>query len=600
MHKRQRTEGRAQRHEQRWNPFERDPFERAAAEPRAAQSGPAPWGTRFASLSEELRAFAAYVALDAEEEAAREQLVALVREVVAEECAGARVEAFGSWPAGLSAFDGDVDLRVVGGTAPRRGSRGEALLQRLGDALRPRVRSVRVITSARVPIVSLESHSSVQADVSLGSDDGATAVLTGLARAQPAFVPVVLALKLLLSQHALNKVYTGGVSSFRLCVMVARLFEERARSEVVEPSDLLLRALRLYGCQMDWTATDTLSAQIGIAARFDSQTFQIWRVVDAMRGALHALARPNGAGLREVIDASGLRARREASRASLAGSAPAAADRGGGWKAQGDEAMGSQRFELAFGSYTAAMAEPCLHGPSVAGDERQRLAVLLSNRSAAALGLSCPAQAEEDARRSASLRPGWGRPWARLGAALELQQRYGEAADALKRALECEPSNERWQAEYRSLHARETSDDTRDCSSSSSGGREEHKARGNEAFRARRSAEAAGWYTRAIEADGDASSAGEASSNGAEVAVLRSNRSAAFMKLGANSEALAEARRCVKLDASFVKGYLRLGEALGAMGRWGDAIDALEEGLALEPAHAALQSALAQAASHSS
>ena len=83
----------------------------------------------------------------------------------------------------------------------------------------------------------------------------------------------------------------------------------------------------------------------------------------------------------------------------------------------------------------------------------------------------------------------------------------------------------------------------------------------------RRSAEAAGWYTRAIEADGDASSAGEASSNGAEVAVLRSNRSAAFMKLGANSEALAEARRCVKLDASFVKGYLRLGEALGAMGR---------------------------------
>ena len=352
---------------------------------------------------------------------------------------------------------------------------------------------------------------------------------------------------------------------------------------------------------LGWTATDTLSAQIGIAARFDSQTFQIWRVVDAMRGALHALARPNGAGLREVIDASGLRARREASQASLAGSAPAAADRGGGgWKAQGDEAMGSQRFELAFGSYTAAMAEPCLHGPSVAGDERQRLAVLLSNRSAAALGLSCPAQAEEDARRSASLQPGWGRPWARLGAALELQQRYGEAADALKRALECEPSNERWQAEYRSLHARETSDDTRDCGSSSSGGREEHKARGNEAFRARRSAEAAGWYTRAIEADGDASSAGEASSNGAEVAVLRSNRSAAFMKLGANSEALAEARRCVKLDASFVKGYLRLGEALGAMGRWADAIDALEEGLALEPAHAALQSALAQAASHSS
>ena len=172
----------------------------------AASDGASPWGARFESLSDELRAFAAYVAPDAEEQAARAHLVQLVSEIVKEEWPGSRVEAFGSWPAGLSAFDGDVDLRVVGG--PRRGDHGE--LRQLGAALRPRVRSLEVIASARVPIVSLESHRGIKADLSLGGDDGATAVCTGLARTQPGFVPVVLALKLLLSQHALNKVDTGG------------------------------------------------------------------------------------------------------------------------------------------------------------------------------------------------------------------------------------------------------------------------------------------------------------------------------------------------------------------------------------------------------
>ena len=122
------------------------------------------------------------------------------------------------------------------------------------------------------------------------------------------------------------------------------------------------------------------------------------------------------------------------------------------------------------------------------------------------------------------------------------------------------------------------------------------KARGNAAFHDQQHCRAVGIYTRAIHL---ASEAGQGAHHGAsprELAVLLSNRCAACLALGATSAALQDARRCLSADPSFVKGHLRLGRALLQAGDWERALDALSDGLALAPADAALQAALADAA----
>ena len=85
--------------------------------------------------------------------------------------------------------------------------------------------------------------------------------------------------------------------------------------------------------------------------------------------------------------------------------------------------------------------------------------------------------------------------------------------------------------------------------------RDEHKKSADAAFRVGGFKTAIDQYTKAISVD-------------PEFVVLYSNRSAAFLANGESSKALRDARKCVELDASFVKGHSRLGAALLALKRF--------------------------------
>ena len=64
-------------------------------------------------LRTQLRSFASYVALTAAEKRAREHAVSRVHELASQlRPPPAGVQSYGSWAAGLSAYDGDVDLRI--------------------------------------------------------------------------------------------------------------------------------------------------------------------------------------------------------------------------------------------------------------------------------------------------------------------------------------------------------------------------------------------------------------------------------------------------------------------------------------------------------
>lgn len=62
-----------------------------------------------------------------------------------------------------------------------------------------------------------------------------------------------------------------------------------------------------------------------------------------------------------------------------------------------------------------------------------------------------------------------------------------------------------------------------------------------------------------------------------------SNRSLCYTKLAEFPHALKDAESCVKCDPTFVKGYLKKGNALTLLKRENEAITAFEEALKLDP-----------------
>jgi len=117
------------------------------------------------------------------------------------------------------------------------------------------------------------------------------------------------------------------------------------------------------------------------------------------------------------------------------------------------------------------------------------------------------------------------------------------------------------------------------------------KDKGNASFGGKSFAEAAGYYSLALELLKEGTR-----DDSTSVTVLRSNRSGAYLGLGFPLLALEDAKRCVVLDPSWVKGYSRLGAAQAATGDWEAAVATYEEGLELEPGHVGLQQGLAEAA----
>ncbi|KAK3239272.1 hypothetical protein CYMTET_50790 [Cymbomonas tetramitiformis] len=116
---------------------------------------------------------------------------------------------------------------------------------------------------------------------------------------------------------------------------------------------------------------------------------------------------------------------------------------------------------------------------------------------------------------------------------------------------------------------------------------------GNRAFKAGHNIKASGLYAQGI-------AAAELEGDKAAVAVMHSNRSAACLGMGAVEEAAREARLCTQQNAAWSKGYARLGEALLALGQWDNAVDALKDGLELDPHNAAIQDTLQRAVTSSS
>lgn len=108
------------------------------------------------------------------------------------------------------------------------------------------------------------------------------------------------------------------------------------------------------------------------------------------------------------------------------------------------------------------------------------------------------------------------------------------------------------------------------------------KERGNAFFQRKQYDQALEWYTKAVVEDGSQHA-------------VYTNRSATYFNLKMFPESLQDAEKSVALNASWIKGYYRIGMAHLHLGNPTEAIASLKRGLVVEPGNAQVKEGLAQA-----
>ena len=102
---------------------------------------------------------------------------------------------------------------------------------------------------------------------------------------------------------------------------------------------------------------------------------------------------------------------------------------------------------------------------------------------------------------------------------------------------------------------------------------EQHKNKGNDAFKAKNYPEAISWYTKAIECDPNCEAA----------AAIYSNRAASYAGLAKHAEAISDADQCIRVKPAWLKGHYRKGVSLESLNKLDDSLKAFEDALRTEP-----------------
>lgn len=227
-------------------------------------------------LHHEITNFCHFLLPTSEEQTARTAAVARVSEVIKSIWPSCQVKVFGSFETGLYLPSSDVDVVILNSDVqvPQNG------LQALAKALSQRSigHKMQVIGKARVPIVKfIEKESNVAFDISFDVQNGPEAakfIKDAIAKISP-LKPLCLILKIFLQQRELNEVYSGGIGSYALLVMLMTHLQmhwsrqsSKANSTCLESNlgILLIDFFDLYGRKLN--AND-----VGVSCRSGGQFY---------------------------------------------------------------------------------------------------------------------------------------------------------------------------------------------------------------------------------------------------------------------------------------------------------------------------------------
>ena len=177
-------------------------------------------------LHQEILNFCKCLEPTAAEEKARKNALSRVESAVRSIWHDARVEVFGSFATGMYLPTSDIDAVILdsGCVDVKQGLKALAtLLSRKGISV-----DLQVILKARVPIIKFEDkESGYKFDVSFDVANGPEAAsnVRNMIQNMPAMKPLVMILKVFLQQRELNEVYSGGIGSYALLVVVANFLQ---------------------------------------------------------------------------------------------------------------------------------------------------------------------------------------------------------------------------------------------------------------------------------------------------------------------------------------------------------------------------------------
>lgn len=206
-------------------------------------------------LHEEIKLFCSCLQPTEEEEKARNDALDRIQEVVKALWPDSRLALFGSFATGLYLPTSDIDAVILDSKCGdiRQGLKvlGKALSKK-GIAI-----DIQTILKARVPIIKFEEkESGYQFDISFDAYNGPEAAdnVRTLGKLIPAMSSLTMVLKVFLQQRDLNEVYSGGIGSYALLVMVANFLQTHwsrysGNNGEIETNlgELLLDFFRLHG-----------------------------------------------------------------------------------------------------------------------------------------------------------------------------------------------------------------------------------------------------------------------------------------------------------------------------------------------------------------
>ncbi|TSK28254.1 Non-canonical poly(A) RNA polymerase PAPD7 [Bagarius yarrelli] len=223
-----------------------------------------PWKSRTYSpgvngLHEEIIDFYNFMSPRPEEATMRQEVVDRIESVIKELWPSADVQIFGSFSTGLYLPTSDIDL-VVFGKWDRPPLQQLEQAFRKNDVAEPF--SIKVLDKATVPIIKLtDQETEVKVDISFNVETGVKAArfIKDYVKKYTVLPYLIFVLKQFLLQRDLNEVFTGGISSYSLILMVISFLQLHPRIDARTPNAnlgvLLIEFFELYGRHFNYLKT---------------------------------------------------------------------------------------------------------------------------------------------------------------------------------------------------------------------------------------------------------------------------------------------------------------------------------------------------------
>ncbi|GAC97082.1 hypothetical protein PHSY_004666 [Pseudozyma hubeiensis SY62] len=243
----------------------RDEDGRSKKEREMARSRHTPWSADVEwskcqngaeALHRELIAFDHWMAPTNAEHETRCMVIELISRAIKSQFRDAEVHPFGSQETKLYLPQGDLDLVVVSNSMANL--RIQSALRTMAACLRRHnlATDVQVIAKAKVPIIKfVTTYARLKVDISLNHTNGLTTAsyVNSWLRKWPHIRPLILVVKYLLMQRGMSEVFSGGLGSYSVIIMVIsflQLHPKVQRGEIEADRSLgvlLLEFLELYG-----------------------------------------------------------------------------------------------------------------------------------------------------------------------------------------------------------------------------------------------------------------------------------------------------------------------------------------------------------------